>query len=86
MIEILKSKGFHIVRRGRITLDKPATQLKRNALLWGHLLPSRGTIDREKNVYNHWALWDFEAQAIRDPYRYKKPMRLTKFFEVAPAE
>jgi hypothetical protein len=83
MLHILERQGFRIVSRGRITLAKPVTSLKRDALLWGHLLPSRATIDRDVNVCNHWALWDYDAQAIRDPYRYKKPMRLTKFFEVA---
>jgi hypothetical protein len=31
----------------------------------------------------HWAVWDCQAQAIRDPYGYDYPFEVTHFVEIA---
>ena len=82
MMNILAGRGFRILREGRVTYKNPVTNLKHDALLLGQLLPSRGKIDRHKNVYSHWAIWDSDAQVVRDPYHYRKPLWLTNFYEL----
>ena len=88
ILELIKAQGLRIVRKGRITKKLPVTDLALHALLWCQQLPSKGTIVRARNVHarnvnvhDHWAVWDADAAVVRDPYRYKKPLWLTNFFE-----
>ena len=82
MLKILEEQGFRVLTKGRITQKSPVTNLARPSLLWAQQLPSQGRIVRFKNVQNHWAIWDADAGVVRDPYRYRKPLWLTKFFEL----
>ena len=82
MLRIIERAGMFVAARGLITLKHPVTNLHRNALLWGKQLPSRGTIDADKNVFDHWLVWDAKLQVVRDPYRYRKAVRLTRYFEL----
>jgi hypothetical protein len=82
MLEILHEVGLKVIQRGRLSANSPVTDLTHNALLWGAQLPSRGKIVRDENTWNHWLVWDARARVVRDPYRYRKPVWLTKYLAV----
>jgi hypothetical protein len=83
LIKII-GNSLALLGKGRITQSKPVTSLPSNALLLGHLLPSRGKIDRsdDGNVYKHWLVWDATVRAVGDPYKFRKPIWLTHYWIV----
>ena len=80
MLALLEHRGARILDRGRLSAATPVTSLTHNALLWGSQLPSRGTIVHHENTWNHWLVWDARNACVRDPYRYRKPVWLTKYY------
>jgi len=56
--------------------DTHLPDLENHALLKGKLLC-------EESEPVHWAAWDCQAQAIRDPYGFDYPFKVTHFVEIA---
>ena len=83
MINLLKQLGFRIEGEGRIGPKTPLISLTNDALLVGSLLPTRGSIKARENTYSHWMVWDSKEKAIRDPYRFTKPIWVTSYISVA---
>jgi hypothetical protein len=82
LLQALENHGLRLIRRGRLSQSFPVARLSKDALLYCKMLPTRGLIDPETNSHSHCVVWDAHQQVVRDPYRYKKPLWLTTYFEL----